>query len=640
MKSQALAAAILPIAAALCSSAQAQTTVRNVERHLRDLQLLDDNKAKANTYYSQKVCAPREELPSDATKGYAATANVVHLVHSDFDASGFVPRLEYARSDDGGKTYVDRKAIHTVIAGEFWEGNATELVCEGRTVWICVMSDQLTTGSVAPLVYVSVDQGKTFKGPVLASPGHSGATPTLKHNGANPSSAECVAAASGGKLHLAFEALYTDANLPVNEELFYARLGVDAAGMPVVEVADTRITSHFSAKNAADVDGPRIATDKNVVAVVWADDTVGLGNAGNNTYASISTNLGVNFAAPHNCTGITVASGVDANQKVAVCGNNVYVISQDSRDGNGDDVYLCYSNDAGATWVGDGSSATNPVIRVNTQAAIDVDDSDVICQGDSVAVVYFDDRNGTGNVLNQAFFRIDNGGKGAGFLNNTATEVQASIKDVNLIERCEWRGKRIAISGEFGQPSQSESAMLLFSTNNGATWNEAQLTDGSADVDEPWLTLSNAGDMVVTWVDSSTGNSNNRNRARGLKVPVIGDETDQNKGMQLICADDYNGSIAIALISGTGTTPPIVFDAMGSQVCLAFDAISIIGLDLSALFVAPIVAGEAKLPLVPNLTMLAGQNIWSAFVVIDLSKQQPFVSASDANKIDGKPEQN
>ncbi|MCA8969263.1 MAG: hypothetical protein KDC95_05745 [Planctomycetes bacterium] len=634
-----LAATILPLTA-IAGTTYAQTTVRNVERHLRTMQTVDDTKAKDNTYYSQKVCSPTSLLPRDAAKQFAPTANVVHLVHSDMDATGFIPRLEYARSEDGGRTFIDRKEIYKLGSStELWEGNGTEFACEGRTVWIAVLSDKLTPGSIAPLVYVSVDQGKTFQGPLLASTGHAGTTPTLKHDGSSPSSCEMVAVAAGGKFHLAFEALYTDANLPTNEELFYSRVSVDSSGNMTLEKDGVRVTTHFASKNVADVDGPKIAADNNVVAIIWADDTVGLGNAGNNTYASITSNGGDSWTAPHDCTNITVASGVDANQRVAVSGNNVYVTTQNSRDGSGDDVYLCYTNDAGATWVGDGSSATNPVIRVNTQSTIDVDDSDVIAQGDSVAIVYFDDRNGTGNVLNQAFFRMDKGGKGAGFKNNTATEVQASIKDVNLIERCDWRGDRISISGEFGQPSQSESAMVLFSTDAGATWNEAQLTDGTADVDEPYHTQTAAGDIVVTWVDSSTGNTNNRNRVSGIKVPTIGDETDANNGVQLICADDYNGSLALALISGTGTSPKIVLDDMGVQLCLAFDAFTVVGLDLSPVFLTAIVGGEAKLPVVPNLSTLAGQDVWSAFVVIDLTKKQPFVAASDPNKIDGKPEQ-
>lgn len=471
----------------------------------------------------------------------------------------------------------------------------------------------------------------------------SGSSATLKHDGSSPSAARMEAICSNGRLHIAFEALYSAANLPSNEELFYSQVGVDAQGKMSLVSADKRISTHFPTQNAHDVDGPRIAADGNVVAISWVDDIVGLGNSANNTFVSVSTNLGMSFAAPHNCTNITAASGTDNNSRVAVCGTNVDVICQNSRDGSGDDVYLIYSNDSGKTWTGDGS-ANNPIIRVNTQANIDVDDSDILCQGPSVAVIYYDDRNGTGNRLNQAFFRIDRATRGLGFKNDTATEVQASIKDVNLIERSEWRGNLISISGEFGQPSQSESSMVLFSTDGGRSWNEAQISDGTADADEPWHCQTGSGDLVVTWVDSSTGNTNNRNRVAGIKIPVICDETDMNKGIKLIAADAYNGSLALALTSATGTKPGISFDNMGSQVCIAFDAQSAIGLELSPVFLTAIANGEASLPAVPNLSTVVGRDVWAAwaaFVVIDLTKQaQPFVAASDPNKIDGKPGQN
>lgn len=623
------------------SSLLAQTTtVRNVERNLRDIQTVDDNKAKASTFYSHKVASAKQRLASDSSKGFAASYNVVHQINSDFDATGFIAQLEYSRSTDGGQTFGSRKVIHKLTSGETWDGNQTQLCVEGNTVWIVVRSDQLTSGNVAPLVYVSVDQGQNFSGPLLASPAMSGAMPTLKHDGSSPSAARMDAVCSNGRLHICFEAIYVGANLPNNEELFYSLVGLDSAGKATLVKSDTRISTHFPTQNAHDVDGPRIAADGNVVAISWVDDIVGLGNSANNTFVSVSKDLGLSFAAPHNCTNITASSGTDNNSRVAVCQNSIYVICQNSRDGSGDDVYLIYSNDQGATWNGDASSPSNPLIRVNTQANIDVDDSDILCQGASVAVVYYDDRNGTGNVLNQAFFRVDRATRGLAFKNDTATEVQASIKDVNLIERSEWRGNLISISGEFGQPSQSESSMVLFSTDGGRNWNEAQISDGTADADEPWHCQTGNGDLVVTWVDSSTGNTNNRNRVAGIKVPVICDETDMNMGIKLIAADAYNGSLALALISSTGTTPPIVFDSLGTQVGIAFDALTTVGLELSPVFLAVIANGEANLPVVPNLTQTLGSDAWAAFVIINPSQSQPFVASSDANKIDGKPGQN
>lgn len=121
MKALSIAAAMLA-----AGSAAAQTTnVRNVERNLRDIQTVDDNKAKASTFYSHKLASAKRRIAADSGKGLAATANVVHQTNSDFDATGFIAQLEYSRSSDGGRSFKDRKVIHKLTQGETWDGNQT-----------------------------------------------------------------------------------------------------------------------------------------------------------------------------------------------------------------------------------------------------------------------------------------------------------------------------------------------------------------------------------------------------------------------------------------------------------------------------------------------------------------------------------
>ena len=159
---------VVLVALAAAGTANAQTP--DFSPYRRAVRKLDDFRALAvprsdGAGGSHKVCSPREKLAADPAKGLAATHNLVHSIYVDRAPGGVVPQLEYRRSTDGGLTFGPPTVVHGLQPGEKLDPGATQLHCEGNTVFIALRSSRfdLHRGNMGAVVYGSQDQGKTWK---------------------------------------------------------------------------------------------------------------------------------------------------------------------------------------------------------------------------------------------------------------------------------------------------------------------------------------------------------------------------------------------------------------------------------------------------------------------------------------------
>ena len=135
---------------------------------------------------------------------------------------------------------------------------------------------------------------------------------------------------------------------------------------------------------------PRVAGDNDGhVVVTWEDTRDGLSDI----YVNSSTDGGKSFAS----TDRRVDGGDDAGShnsfspRIALSGENVYIVWYDERFGENSDILMNYSHSSGDGW-------KDEAFRVESDAEgiADSRNPDVAAQGDKVAVAFQDNRSGGG----------------------------------------------------------------------------------------------------------------------------------------------------------------------------------------------------------------------------------------------------
>ena len=135
-----------------------------------------------------------------------------------------------------------------------------------------------------------------------------------------------------------------------------------------------------------------IAAAGSNVYVVWEDGR----NGNEDIYLNYSNNYGTSWQASDiRLDTDTAGAKRSLSPKIAACGNNVYVVWRDNRNGSNTDIYLNYSNDAGHTWQG-----SDLRLNTGTAAANFVHTPVVAATGDKVYVVWHDAREGSSSATN------------------------------------------------------------------------------------------------------------------------------------------------------------------------------------------------------------------------------------------------
>ncbi|KAA3605823.1 MAG: exo-alpha-sialidase [Planctomycetota bacterium] len=90
---------------------------------------------------------------------------------------------------------------------------------------------------------------------------------------------------------------------------------------------------------------PKVDSAKDLTAVVFKDSN-------NHIFVTVSTGQGKNYSSPARIDDDATGANKYLSEKaLKVCGDNIYVVWRDERNGSDDDVYFTVSTDGGNTWL-------------------------------------------------------------------------------------------------------------------------------------------------------------------------------------------------------------------------------------------------------------------------------------------------
>jgi len=243
-----------------------------------------------------------------------------------------------------------------------------------------------------------------------------------------------------------------------------------------------------------DADDPRMQAFGNTVYVYWKDDRTGW----DDVYLQVSFDGGVTWQAEE----IRVSHSPNnhsENPTLCTNGADVYMAWQNDLNDNDSEkrVYMNRSADGGLTWLADD-------IRVEQDDVNDADSENpkIVCQGQTIVVVWEDKRNGGGEDVYMN--RSTDGGD---------TWLAADVRlDVNDAESADAEDLRVCASGSYiyvawtddRAVEEHHDSYLAVSTDFGSTWSEDKKVNALAsDLAECFeLELCCSGDHVyVSWVD-------------------------------------------------------------------------------------------------------------------------------------------
>jgi hypothetical protein len=239
--------------------------------------------------------------------------------------------------------------------------------------------------------------------------------------------------------------------------------------------ADLRLTSNDSISRTSDNNAYCVATNGNLVHVLWYDKRDG----NYEIYYKRSTDGGLNWGTDFR---LTNNIGDSWYPSVAVYGSVVHVVWFDNRDGN-DEIYFKRSLDGGSTW------GTDIRLTYNSSASWF---PSVSVSGQAVHVVWYDFRDGNREIY---YMRSLNGGVTWGtetrLTNNPSFSYNTSISVYGQFVHVVWQDNR----------DGNDEIYYMRSTNNGVNWsNNTRLTNSPNLSGFPAIAVS--GNIVhIVWQD-------------------------------------------------------------------------------------------------------------------------------------------
>ena len=112
-----------------------------------------------------RTASPKEVLPAGPA-GTVPTANVAYVTWAETNLNGQVVVM-FARSTNGGFSWLPAQTLYTVQTGEAIDGAETRLLAMGHQVFLVFASNghTLVAGQQAVFAMASGDQGQTWTGP-------------------------------------------------------------------------------------------------------------------------------------------------------------------------------------------------------------------------------------------------------------------------------------------------------------------------------------------------------------------------------------------------------------------------------------------------------------------------------------------
>ena len=291
----------------------------------------------------------------------AANGDLVHVVWLDERDGNF--EIYYKRSTDGGSSWgPDTRLTNNTASSDY-----PSVSVSGSVVHIVWRDNR--DGNAEIYYNRSTDGGVSW-----------GADTRLTN--APAESHTPSVSLSGQVVHVVWED-----NRDGNREIYYKR-STDAG---VSWSADTRLTNNSAASYS-----PSVSVSGSVVHVVWFDSRDG----NLEIYYKRSTDGGVSWGADARLTNNTAVSG---NPSVSVSGSVIHVVWNDNRDGN-PEMYYKRSTDGGVSWEADTRLTNNTADSQNPSVSV---------SGLAVHVVWFDYRNGNGEI----YYKRDPTGNPVGIIN-------------------------------------------------------------------------------------------------------------------------------------------------------------------------------------------------------------------------------
>ncbi len=224
-----------------------------------------------------------------------------------------------------------------------------------------------------------------------------------------------------------------------------------------------------------------VAASGNVIHIVWQDRR----DVNDQIYYKRSTDGGLSWSVDLRLINTTSFS---FNPSVAVSGNNVHVVCQDSRNVN-PEIYYKSSSDGGLSWGADIRLTSNSGNSLYASVAV---------SGNTVNVVWHEDRDGNYEIYNK--HSTDGGvnwGTDTRLTNASGFSWYSSTTAFGSLVSVVWEDNR---DGNY-------EIYFKRSTDGGASWGtDMRLTNASGISNKPSAISSNSGIHIV-WHDNRDGHN-------------------------------------------------------------------------------------------------------------------------------------
>lgn len=289
---------------------------------------------------------PAERLSNNTGASYSSEIAVegqnIYVVWTDSTPGD--GEIYFKKSADGGASWTTNKRLTNNEGFSF----APSIAVDGQNIYVVWTDD--TPGNYEIYFRQSDDGGATWT-----------ADERLTNNAG--ASGHPAIAVDGQNIYVVW-----DDDTPGNSEVYFKKSG---------DGGTTWTTNKRLTNNEGYSALPTIAVNGQNIYVVWGDDTPGNGEI----YFRKSADGGATWAKNERFTN---NAGYAENPIIAVYGQNIYAVWLDSTPGNSE-IYFRKSGDGGATWTANKRLTTNAGESYNPKIAVN---------GQNIYLVWYDDTPG------------------------------------------------------------------------------------------------------------------------------------------------------------------------------------------------------------------------------------------------------
>jgi hypothetical protein len=277
-----------------------------------------------------------------------------------------------------------------------------------------------------------------------------------------------------------------------NREIYYKRSIDNGATWPTSPGGDVRLTNATRTSEY-----PAVAVSGNNVHVVWEDSRNQVGSLAHyDIFYKHSTDGGITWSNDTQLTYQPMGTrSIDAS--IAVCGDTIHLVWEDYRDDLSGEIYYKRSVDGGVTWGSD--------VRLTTSSNFASWWPSIAVNGNNVHVVYRDSRDGA-TYNHEIYYKrsVDGGTNWQSDVRLTTTTAESWNPSVAV------SGDTVHVAWNDGisYPNNSHEIYYKRSIDNGTTWSSnTQLTYATGN--SLFASIAVEGSNVhIVWQDPRPGTSN------------------------------------------------------------------------------------------------------------------------------------